>query len=127
MTIVHGTDEKKSSINGDSMGFFTGQVCINPYLAAEGMSIADVQPCARTKWHRHEGGQFLRVLAGTGWVCDKGRKPQRLNVGDLVWCPPGTTHWHGADDGTYMVHQAVSNGKVDWYDAVSNDEYASKQ
>ena len=129
MTILHGTDEKKPSIDGNTMGFFSGQVFINPQLAAEGISIADVsfQPCARTKWHRHEGGQLLRVLAGTGWVCDKGGKPQRLNIGDVVWCPPGTTHWHGADDGTYMVHQAVSHGKVEWYDTVSDEEYASKQ
>ena len=128
MTVVHGTDARKPVANGNDLGFFTGQVYIQPYLAAEGLSIADVnfQPCARTKWHTHEGGQLLRVLAGSGWVCDKGGEPQRLNVGDIIWCPPGTTHWHGADDGNYMVHQAVSHGGVQWHEHVSDEEYAQK-
>ncbi len=32
---------------------------------------------------------YLCVLAGSGWVCDKGGRPQRLNDGDVAWCPPG--------------------------------------
>lgn len=50
----------------------------------------------------------------------------KISVGDVVWCPPGTTHWHGADDGSYMVHQAVSIGGVEWGNAVSDDEYQRK-
>lgn len=94
----------------------------------EHISIVTVMftPCARTNWHTHEKGQFLRVVAGSGWVCDKGGDPQRLNVGDVVWCPPGTTHWHGADDGSYMVHMAVSHGKVDWLQPVTDEEYNKK-
>lgn len=40
---------------------------------------------------------------------------------------PGTVHWHGADDGCYMVHEASSFGKVDWYDPVTDEEYAAKK
>lgn len=95
----------------------------------EGIMIVHVMftPCARTHWHTHENGQFLRVLAGSGWVCDKGDEPQRLNVGDSVWCPAGTTHWHGADDGTYMVHLAVSHGTTSWLDPVTDEEYNGKK
>lgn len=101
---------------------------LEPVLLADGISVGNVNfPCgARTNWHHHEGGQLLRVLAGNGWICDKGGEPKRIRQGDVIWCPPGTTHWHGADDDSYMVHQAVSHGKVEWYDAVGDEEYSKK-
>jgi quercetin dioxygenase-like cupin family protein len=60
-------------------------------------------------------------------VCDKGAKPVKILAGDVVWCPPGTTHWHGADEGSYMVHQAVSLGSVEWLDAVGDEEYEKRK
>ena len=81
-----------------------------------------VRPCARTNWHTHEGGQLLRCIAGSGWICDRGDKPKRLQVGDTVWCPPGTEHWHGADDGSYMAHFVHAHGKTEWKEAVSDEE-----
>ena len=83
-------------------------------------------PSARTYWHHHENGQLLKVVAGAGWVCEKGGKPKRLAIGDIVWCPPGTIHWHGADEGSYLCHLAVSHGKTSWMHEVSEDEYAAK-
>jgi len=70
---------------------------------------------------------MLRVLAGSGWVCEKGGEPQRIKTGDTVWAPPGTTHWHGGDDGSYMTHLAVSLGKTSWAEAVTDEEYAKKK
>lgn len=84
------------------------------------------QPGARTHWHRHEKGQILKVTAGSGWVCDRGEKPKRIAVGDVIWCPAGGVHWHGADDGSFMVHEAISLGGLDWYEAVSDEVYAAK-
>lgn len=128
MTIVRNSRLGKPSFPGSDLGTFTGSVWVDPVLAAEGMSVGNVNfsPCARTHWHYHEGGQLLRVMVGSGWICDKGSEPHKINVGDVIWCPPGTTHWHGADDESYMVHQAVSHGKVEWYDAVGDDEYGKK-
>jgi quercetin dioxygenase-like cupin family protein len=107
---------------------FTGDVWADPVLSDTDISIYNVMftPCARTHWHRHENGQVLRVLAGSGWICDKGGEPQRLHVGDMVWAPPGTTHWHGADDGSYMLHLAISHGKTEWLEEVSEEEYGRK-
>jgi quercetin dioxygenase-like cupin family protein len=59
-------------------------------------------------------------------VCDKGGEPQRLNVGDIVWAPAGTVHWHGADEGSYLLHMAISHGKTTWFDAVTDEEYNKK-
>lgn len=108
--IVRDSRSGKASVHGSTMNTFTGDVWIDHVLASEGISVANVNftPCARTHWHHHGGGQLLRVIAGSGWVCDKGGEPQRINVG-------------------YMVHQAVSHGKVEWYDAVSDEDYSKKR
>ncbi|OAP65274.1 hypothetical protein AYL99_01246 [Fonsecaea erecta] len=112
-------------------GTFTGTVWMDPIYSDAGPNIninhVMFTPGARTYWHTHEKGQLLRVLAGAGWVCDKGGEPRRLSVGDTVWCDPGTTHWHGGDDGTFMLHLAVSHGKTVWHEEVSEKEYQAKK
>ncbi|KIW33923.1 uncharacterized protein PV07_00737 [Cladophialophora immunda] len=130
MVVSRASRTGNPSVHGPSTipNAFSGEVFIDPVLAAEGISVANVNfaPCARTYWHTHEKGQLLRVLAGSGWVCDKDGQPVKINVGDVVWCPPGTTHWHGADDQSYMVHQATSFGAVQWHQAVQDEEYRKK-
>lgn len=109
---------------------FTGEAWIDSvnHDTENGVMIGNVMftPGAHTNWHTHERGQILKVLAGSGWVCDKGGEPKRLAVGDTVWCPPGTVHWHGADDGCYMMHTAISLGKTSWMGS-SDEEYAKKK
>ncbi|KAH8807345.1 RmlC-like cupin domain-containing protein [Xylogone sp. PMI_703] len=116
------------NISGKERGTFTGEVLIDSLHADTEISLVNVNfaPCSRTYWHTHQNGQLIRVIAGSGWICDKGDKPQRISDGDIVWCPPGTTHWHGADDGSYMVHQATSYGKTSWHEEVSDGEYKAK-
>lgn len=118
------------SINGaNAMGTFTGEVWVDLVLMRSDITVVHVnfQPCARTNWHKHEKGQLLKVTAGSGWVCDQGNIPRAISVGDIIWCPPGGIHWHGADDGSFMVHEAISFGGLDWYEPVSNEEYAAKK
>lgn len=74
----------------------------------------------------HEDGQLLQVIAGSGWVQNQGQKSIRISAGDVIWSPPGTIHWHGADDGSFMIHAAVTHGKIDWYGPVTEEEYAAK-
>ncbi|WAO91767.1 Cupin-2 domain-containing protein [Fusarium falciforme] len=109
---------------------FTGEVWYDSVLnkQEEGITMvtATFTPCARTHWHHHEDGQVLEVKAGSGWVCDKGGVPQKLSVGDIVWCPAGTVHWHGADEGSILVHLAISRGKTTWYEAVTDEEYNAR-
>ncbi|KAF2096001.1 cupin domain-containing protein [Rhizodiscina lignyota] len=108
------------TVHNDSGGYGTGgsdsTIIVNVTFA----------PGARTHWHTHEKGQLLKVLAGSGWVCDKGGKPKRLETGDVCWCPEGITHWHGADDGSLMTHFAFARGSVQWLEPVSEQEYAAK-
>ena len=118
-----------SSVDGKDMGTFTGQVYLDPILRADQISYVNVNftPCARTHWHRHEHGQLLKVTGGSGWVCNKGQEPERIGAGDVVWCPPGGVHWHGADEKSFLVHEAISYGKIDWLDAVDDAAYANKE
>ncbi|KAF4553507.1 Hypothetical protein D9617_7g032350 [Elsinoe fawcettii] len=83
-------------------------------------------PGARTNWHSHEHGQILKVEAGSGWICDRGDKPKRIKTGDLISCPAGTEHWHGADEGSVLTHFVVSMGKTSWGGPVTDEEYAEK-
>ncbi|KAK7892938.1 hypothetical protein LTR67_007175 [Exophiala xenobiotica] len=110
--------------SGKVTATFTGDVWMDPIFDGPNIKLNHVmfQPCARTHWHTHEKGQMLKVLAGAGWICDKGGEPRRLNVGDMVWCDAGTTHWHGGDDKTYMMHLAVSHGETVWHEKVTDEE-----
>lgn len=109
-------------------GTFTGDVYLNPIHGDSMAAIADVTftPCARTYWHTHEKGQMLKVLNGSGWICDKGGVPKRLEAGDVVWAPAGTTHWHGADDNSLMTHLVIGLGQTHWHEEVTEEEYAKK-
>ncbi|KAL3480873.1 RmlC-like cupin domain-containing protein [Aspergillus californicus] len=107
---------------------FTGDVFLDPIKIDPKVAIANVTftPCARTYWHTHEEGQVIRVVAGSGWICDKGGEARRIKTGDVIWAPAGTTHWHGADDESLMSHFVVGLGKTTWLEAVTDEEYAKK-
>jgi len=123
--------------NPRGIPYFTGAVAIDPLHTHQpshdiiadfpaSVSMVTFTPGAHTYWHWHERGQLLTVTKGSGWVCDRGGEPKRLKEGDVVWCPPDTTHWHGADDGSEMMHIAFSMGGVKWLEAVNDQEYAAK-
>lgn len=85
------------------------------------------EPGARTAWHTHPLGQTLIVTSGVGLVQHWGGPVQQINVGDVVWIPPGVKHWHGASATNAMTHVAISeslDGKtVDWMEHVTDEQY----
>jgi quercetin dioxygenase-like cupin family protein len=83
---------------------------------ASGLVLTTVtfSPGARTRWHRHDGGQLLVVLAGEGWVGTHAHDREVVRNGDLVWTPGGEDHWHGATDTTTLTHLAVTLGGTRW-------------
>ncbi|KAI8711058.1 RmlC-like cupin [Fusarium sp. LHS14.1] len=117
--------ELNSTLGADT---FTNEAWIDVGYVDNATWIGHVMftPSARTFWHRHEGGQLLKVVSGSGWVGDRGGKPRRLHTGDIAWCPPGIVHWHGADEGSYMMHFAAAYGATEWLEEVSAEEYAAK-
>lgn len=134
-TIIYNTTAATTAPNEPSSrkvgGTFTGEVWQDRvHLDTEkGFNINHVTflPGGRTYWHTHEHGQILEVKAGAGWVCDSGEKPRAIKTGDIVVCPAGARHWHGADDGTMMMHLAISLGKTSWEGEVSEEEYKAKR
>lgn len=71
------------------------------------------------RWHSHKTGPVLIATDGIGYHQIKGEKPQILHPGDVVYCPPGVVHWHGAAPGSKFAHIAISpkdNHEVTWYD-----------
>ena len=112
--------------------WFTGTVRIDPLFAApaparvSGASVT-FEPGARTAWHTHPLGQTLIVTSGCGLVQSWGGPIREIRAGDVVWCPPGEKHWHGAAPTTAMTHIAIAeaqNGRVvDWMEHVNDAEY----
>ena len=130
-------DVKRSGSQPSGKGpaqFFTGAVRNDPLFQtteparAFGVSVT-FEPGARTAWHTHPLGQTLIVTAGCGLVQSWGGPVAKIRPGDVVWCPPGEKHWHGATSTTAMTHIAILEqlgGKnVDWMEHVTDEEYAA--
>lgn len=112
--------------------YFTGNVRIDWQFRREGASrmsggIVTFEPGARSAWHTHPVGQTLIVTSGKGWTqCEHGPIVE-INAGDIIWCPPGHRHWHGATPTTSMTHIALQEMKdgvaVVWMEKVTDEEY----
>ena len=111
---------------------FTGAVRIDqlfdpPEPARAFGALVTFEPGARTAWHTHPLGQTLIVTSGCGWTQCWGEETEEIRPGDVIWCPPGKKHWHGATATTAMSHIAIVeklNGKaVEWMEKVSDEQY----
>jgi quercetin dioxygenase-like cupin family protein len=118
-----------------SSDFFTGRVRVDPVWPANGDirssgGLVTFEPGARSAWRIHPKGQFFVVTAGVGLTQEWGKPIQEMRPGDVVWCPPGVKHWHGAAPTTAMIHLAVTgtvDGKnVEWMEKVSDEQYNAR-
>ena len=116
--------------------FFTGRVRVDPVWSANADinatgGLVTFEPGARSAWHTHPRGQRLWVISGVGLTQEWGKPAQILRPGDVVWCPPGVKHWHGAGPTTAMTHLHVTgtepDGKnVTWMEKVSDEQYHAR-
>ncbi|CAN5693950.1 cupin domain-containing protein [soil metagenome] len=115
--------------------FSTGRVRVDPVWAADANintsgAWVTFEPGARSAWHTHPAGQRLVVLSGVGLTQELGKPVQVIRPGDVVTCPPGIKHWHGAGPTTAMTHLAVTGtvgGKnVTWMEKVSDEQYNAR-
>jgi 4-carboxymuconolactone decarboxylase len=115
--------------------YFTGRVRVDPLSPANrdinaASAYVTFEPGARSAWHIHPKGQYLVVTAGVGLTQEWGQPAQEIRPGDVVWCPPGVKHWHGAAPSTAMTHLAVTgavDGKsVNWMEKVSDAQYNAR-
>lgn len=121
---------QKSSKGSDE--YFTGNVRIDPLFDTPEPSrtlgaYVTFELKARTAWHTHPLGQTLIVTSGVGLVQNWGGSIKVIKPGDVVWCPPGEKHWHGATSSSAMTHIALVeklDGKsVDWMEKVTEEQY----
>lgn len=114
--------------------YFTGSVRIDPLFQAPDPArvtgaYVTFEPGARTAWHTHPLGQTLIVTFGLGWTQCWGGPREEIRPGDVVWCPPGVKHWHGATPTAAMTRIALQehlDGKVvDWMEKVSDEQYGN--
>jgi 4-carboxymuconolactone decarboxylase len=116
------------------MDHFTGRARVAPLFPAD----ADInasgayvtfEPGARSAWHTHPAGQRLVVTSGVGLTQEWGKPVLEIRPGDVVWCPPGVKHWHGAAPTITMTHLAVTgsvDGKsVTWMEKVTDVQYSA--
>lgn len=87
------------------------------------------EPGARSAWHTHPKGQHIIVTHGVGLTQQWGQPIQTIKPGDVVWCPPGVKHWHGAAANTAMTHLVVTGqdekgNNVTWMEKVSDEQYS---
>lgn len=120
--IIKGSDE-----------YFTGSVEIKPLTnITDGINAPSAyvsfNKSARSFWHTHPKGQYLVVTEGEGIVQEWGKAAEKIAVGDVIYCPPGIKHWHGACGKTSMTHLALTGTdeqghNVDWLEPVSSEQY----
>jgi 4-carboxymuconolactone decarboxylase len=114
---------------------FTGNVRVAPLFAGDAdinasAAYVTFAPGARSAWHTHPAGQRLVVVSGVGRTQEWGKPVQEIHPGDVVVCPPGVKHWHGAAPASAMTHMAVTgavDGKtVDWLEKVADAQYDAR-
>jgi quercetin dioxygenase-like cupin family protein len=127
--IHRASDRQSTPLVGNN---FTGKATFESVFAASGElpvagAYARFEPGARSAWHSHPAGQRLIVIEGAGLTQEWGKPIQEIRAGDVVICPAGVKHWHGAAPTTSMTHLAITgvvNGEaVSWMEAVSDSQY----
>lgn len=110
---------------------FIGTAYLQMLIEADTLSQTSVgnvtfEPGARTKWHSHPAGQILLVTAGMGYYQEQGQSKKILHKGDVIKCPAGVVHWHGASKDAEFVQLAITdtkNGAPVWLEHVTDKEY----
>lgn len=127
--IVNKTDFKK---------YFTGgEVRIDPIYPKKdtkthSAAYVTFEPGARSNWHTHPAGQHIIVTSGVGYTQTWNGKKETIREGDVIWCPIGVKHWHGASKNIAMTHLVITGAieqtgeNVTWMEKVTDKQYNSK-
>jgi quercetin dioxygenase-like cupin family protein len=71
------------------------------------VGFVNVSAGSSTPPHVHLGGQVIVVIAGSGFV-ETDDERVAISPGDVVICPPGELHTHGADPDASLAHLTVT-------------------
>jgi quercetin dioxygenase-like cupin family protein len=73
------------------------------------VGLVTLSPGGEAPPHVHIGGQVIVVTSGRGFV-QTGDERLVIEPGDVVICPPGEVHMHGALEDGPMAHLTVTTG-----------------
>mgnify|MGYP003623675187 FL=1 len=126
--------ESRPSAQG--MNTFTGNVRVDNLFRAKDnapyqASYVTFEPGARSFWHVHTAGQHLVVTQGVGLTGVWNGPVWEITAGDVIWCPPGVKHWHGASPDKSMTHMAITGiagdgSNTKWEEEVTDAQYAKR-
>jgi quercetin dioxygenase-like cupin family protein len=114
---------------------FAGDVWLDlvaaPHTDDQRMTVAIVKfaPGARTAWHSHARGQYLRITQGIARFGTRDGKTVDAHPGETVYCPPNEEHFHAAAEGTFMEHIAMLENGDDpttttvWLEHITDEDY----
>lgn len=108
--------------------YFIGQSYLKTLVADPAVNVGvgkvTFEPGCRNNWHIHRGGyQILLVTGGEGWYQEEGKTAQFLKTGDVIVTHDGVKHWHGATNDSWFEHIAITAGKPEWLEPVSDEQY----
>ena len=115
---------------------FAGDVWLDliatPHDPDQRMTVATVRfaPGARTAWHSHARGQYLRVTQGVARFGHRDGTIIDVPAGQTLYTPPGEDHWHAAAPGCFMEHIAMLEAGDDpatstiWKEHITDDQYS---
>lgn len=114
---------------------FAGDVWLDmiavPHEDSQHLTVGLVRfaPGARTAWHSHERGQYLRVTQGIGRFGTRDGRIIEVHPGQTLYTPPGQQHWHAAAPGVFMEHIAMTENGDDasstttWFEHITDAHY----
>ena len=69
------------------------------------------------------------MTEGVGRTQQWGGPIEELRAGDVLGCPPGVKHWHGASQTSAMTHIALTGVRdghyVEWLEKVTDEQYGA--
>ena len=97
------------------------------------MVVATVRfaPGARTAWHSHARGQYLRVTDGVARFGGRDGTIIEVRAGQTLYTPPGEEHFHAAPADEFMTHIAMIESADDpaatttWLEHVTDQELSA--
>ncbi|NQX26596.1 cupin domain-containing protein [Microbacteriaceae bacterium VKM Ac-2854] len=114
---------------------FAGDVWLDviaaPHTDDQRMTVATVRfaPGARTAWHSHARGQYLRVTQGVARFGQRDGTVFDVYPGQTIYTPPGEEHFHAAAGDGFMEHIAMIESADDpdttttWLEHISDADY----
>lgn len=117
---------------------FAGDVWLDviaaPHEADQRMTVATVRfaPGARTAWHSHARGQYLRVTQGVARIGGRDGTVIDVYPGQTIYTPPGEEHFHAAAADGFMEHIAMLEAGDDpatttiWLEHITDEDYRGR-